>query len=215
MRTKFLEVTSDLAGELDDAGIDEHLNRAYQYAIPADVGGEFSEMLARVVLTAGSDTADLPDTMVGVNAEVGWIKSRVLAPPFDPVEVGVPTHTFVALKTYPDQFEAWHRSPSTLQEQPRVALLYGRQVIVDPIPDINYVIYMPGRGGDADGLTSAGIANNTHALAIVYSAAMEFLADSGDEASRAGVDREYNRYRKRLQVSAVTRPESRLWGRSF
>lgn len=210
MRTRFEEHVSDLSSDLDDAAIDEYLNRAYQYVIPADVGGEFNETTWELQAAAGTDTYDYASHVVAPNGESAWIKSYM-----NGAVLVEDILTFLDIETSHAVFEYADRYGTASQSRPSSALFYGRQVILSPVPDLDYIVNIPSRGGPSAGLTATGIENDIHAMATVTSAASEFLAESEDAEGFTREDGLYQRYLARLHVYAQARPNARRPKRSF
>ena len=210
MRERFTEHVSDLASDLSTSSVDEYLQRAYLYVIPMDVGGEFSEQVWSLFLLTGQDTYEYARYVVSVTTESAWIDQGGETNP----ALSIP-RTFLNVYTNRTVFEIYGNQELASPARPTSVLFYGRELIVSPTPDMNYILKVPIRGGPTVGLTSTGIENNVHAMAVVTAAASEFLIESEDEA---GVNREsalYQSYLKRLHVMAHGRPNKRRRARSY
>jgi hypothetical protein len=63
LRDQFRKHTSSLATDLPDSEVDVYLNRCYQYTIPLDVGGEFTEEIWELTCIVGQATYRYPEPM--------------------------------------------------------------------------------------------------------------------------------------------------------
>jgi hypothetical protein len=211
MRTRFTEHVSDLSNDLADADIDEYLNRAYQYTIPADVGGEFSEGFWKLTTVIGTDTYVYGANIIAQNGEAAWINSYYDAVP----AIQSIAQQFLDVETDRAVFQHSDRTDPPVSGRPTSILFYGREVTLSHTPDLAYVIKVPCRAGPEDPLDSLGIPNDIHAMASVTAAALEFLAEAEDEDGAMREQALYESYRSRLNVYAQARPNSRRRKRSF
>lgn len=210
MRTTFKAHTSGLADSLSDVEVDAYLNRAYRYVIPADLGGEYQETLWQLATTIGQATYDLPANIVAVNQGAAWIDSYDSGA--GTISVGL---RMLDWETDYTAYYFWDRLASSSNGRPDTILAYGRQVILNPAPDLAYTVQIPARGGPTADLGVTGIENDLHALAVVTAAAWEYLGESEDHE---GMNREgglYEKYKGLLQTYAQGRPEERFPARSF
>jgi len=212
MRSKFRERTSGLASDLDDGSVDEYLNRAYQYTVPLDVGGEFGEQLWELECVVGQTEYPQPTPMVGVTTATPWIDEYVdglsQRQPTSQRDIGVDTFAHVFKRRY-------RTSEYDVPGQPTAILVYGKTVTVNRPPDIKYIITIPVRSGPLTALTSDGVAHEIHALAVVTASAQEFLTDSEDQLGASREAEAYKRYERQLHTFAQARPNLRRRKRSF
>jgi hypothetical protein len=217
LRASFMKHTSSLATDLSDADIDEYLNRCYQYTIPLDVGGEFTEEMWELECITGQATYPYPEPMVSASGKEPWIKSYVVTNPLNQVKVDVPIGiTYLSYETDPLVFERKYLSKST-NGRPTAALFYGHEITLSAPPDDTYKVQIPVRSGPILQLDSTGIVHGTHARAIVSGAALEYLSEIQD-ADDPGAMREYRlytHYQQQLQTYALSRPTQRHYTRSF
>jgi hypothetical protein len=201
MRQKFRDRTSSLATDLSDTEVDDYLNRAYQYTVPHDVGGEMSEQVWQLTITPSVSTYDQPDAAVGIKPGPFWIDDQ--------------TTRWIYTETIPSRFEARTSGRDNAAGIPNRALIYGKQVKFDRAPDQSYVVNIPVRGGPTAKLDSSGIAHEIHALAVVTSAAVEFLTEVEDTEGISREDTLYARYTRQLHTYSQTRSNKRTPARSF
>lgn len=211
MNVLFKDYVADTAETLTSTTILDFLDRAYQYTIPSDVGGEMSEQLWELETTAGTASYSYPDTLVAPNAGTAYI-TEYRDTPSTTVSVGPYGVRFV---TDPASFESWFASGAASTGIPDTALFYARTVRFSPAPSLDYNVTIPSRGGPTTGIGVTGIANEVHAQAVVFAAAADYLASQEDTTGYALCLQEYERYKEKLQTYAHARPNSRRSGRSF
>lgn len=205
MRTDFLEVMGGVSDTIDEATIDAYLNRAYQFQIPADIGGELSENVWTLTCVASTRVYDYPEPMMGVKGDA-WISNDGT----DPQQI------FLAVCYDRAQFEDRFADPDpSTTGMPTSVLFYGRQATLNPTPDAAYVITIPIRGGSTTVLADAGIANDLLARGVIHAAARDFSGDTGDEVNEARLSASYERIKDLLMTQAHTRPKARRPARSF
>lgn len=205
MRTDFLETVAQVSDVVDDASIDAYLNRAYQFEIPADIGGEISENVWTLETANGTRVYDYPAPMMGVKGDA-WISN----------DGSDPQQIFLDVCYDRAQFEDMYADPDpSTTGMPTAILFYGRQATLNPTPDAAYTITIPIRGGSTTALAAAGLSNELLARAVVYAAARDFCGDSGDEVTEARLAAAYERLKDLLMTQAHTRPKARRPARSF
>jgi len=216
MRSKFRGRTSGLSSDLTDSEVDAYLNRAYQYVIPNDVGGEYGEGIWELELTALTDTYPYASSVLFPKPGAVYIAGYYPA--------GTPTVlTTLSLSTLDVEtdFSKW-----TLQDRqlpvsatggkPTSVCFYGRKVYLSPTPDLAYVVTIPARMGPVSGLSATdGITDETHAMACVTASTWEFLQEAEDQS---GSDREmaaYEGYRGLMLTTANGKASHRRPIRSY
>lgn len=225
MRTKFAQHTSDLASAVSDEEIDAYLNRAYRFVIPADIGGSFSEGIWTLLTdnaldgAAGRNTYPIPDYVIDPDGKGVFIDAYTdSGSNVQPYSV-----TFLDIETdygtwvYADR-DSVTQGTSVTRGVPESILFNGREVRFSPIPDRTYHVKIPCNMGPQVALgevDDSGIGNDAHAMAVVTSAASEFLAEIGNGEEFSIQSSLYDGYRKILQIHAHSRRDSRDWNRSF
>lgn len=205
MRTDFLEAVAAVSDVVDEGTIDAYLNRAYQFQIPADIGGELSENVWELETTNGTRVYDYPAPMMGVKGDA-WISDDGT----DPQQI------FLDVCYDRAQFEDRFADPDPATTgMPTAVLFYGRQATLNPTPDAAYTITIPIRGGSTTALQPAGLTNQLLERAVVQCAARDFCGDSGDEVTEARLSVSYERVKDLLMTQAHTRPKARRPARSF
>jgi len=217
METKFKERTSGLAASLANASIDAYLNRWYQFNIPAEVGRDMAEGLWSLETTFLGVEYDYPAYVIAPRARSAWIATRKTDFDVDPTIIDLAAKQYLNPETDRTVFEAFHRDyPLSLTGAiPTNILFSDRKVTISPAPDEAYFIQIPCRMGPQAALPATGIANETHALAVVTGAAWEYLMDKEDEAGASREGRAYEYYKERLNVYAYAKPRHRRPARSF
>lgn len=201
MRERFLKRTSALASDFGDGEIDTLLNAAYQFTVPLDVGGEFSEQIWELALEAGTATYAQPATIVAIDRGPPWIEQS-----------GRASH-YLGLYSDPFQFDRYATGASP--GKPSAMLVYGKEVTVTPTPGEAYTVNVPCRGGPVAELTDAGIEHTIHAKAVVADAAIEYLIEQEDADGVARETGAYARYLDQLKTYAHARPRQRMPRRHY
>jgi hypothetical protein len=212
MRDLFRKHTSSLSQDLADVEVDSYLNRAYQYTIPLDVGGEFMEHIWELRCIAGQAAYPYPDPVVAPSNDSPWIDSH-----YDNSNNLIEdSRIFLGVDTNPSVF--WSRYGVQSQGgRPTRILFYGKEATFSYVPEIEYVVSIPSRSGPLLPLDDSGINHGTHAMAVVTASAMDYLSEIED-VNDPGVNREanlYQRYLGQLQTYAQARPNKRRPARSF
>lgn len=205
MRTDFLEAVAGVSDVVEEGTIDAYLNRAYQFQIPADIGGEISETVWELETTADTRVYDYPAPMMGVRGDA-WLSEVA----------GDPQQIFLDVCYDRAQFEDRYADPDPTETgMPTAILFYGRQVTLNPTPDAAYTVSIPIRGGSTTALASGGLSNELLARAVIQLAARDFCGDSGDEVTEARLSASYEKVKDLLMTQAHTRPKARRPARSF
>lgn len=202
MRTRFQGIAAGLADALSGGEIDDYLNRAYQFDIPAGIDGEISESTWTLTTSASTEAYDYPAYVVAPR-EHAWL---------DTTGGSIP----LWVTTDPVIFEDRWVDPAGTEGRPVAVLFYGRQAKLAPVPDAEYTIEIPVRGGPAMALTDGStIANDTHAMCVVHAALAEFFTEVEAGELFATNASALERYASRLQNISLSRPRSRIPRRSF
>ncbi len=214
MRTSFHDHTSSLTSDLTDPQVDDYLNRAYQYTIPLDVGGEFSEQIWEIECVVAQDIYPYPDPMVAPMGLEPWIDEEAKEGNFnDLTSIGI---VYLTYETDPMIFKRKYLSRKA-NGRPTAALFFGKEVKFSAPPDRNFVVAVPVRSGPLEPLSTTGIGHGTHAQAVVSAAAVDYLTEIED-LDDPGVMREtgrYKRFKDQLLTYALARPTERRYTRSF
>lgn len=211
MRTLFRKHVAGLADDDENTEVETYLNRAYRYAIPADIGGELRETLWQLQCTAGTNSYDYDAHIIAPNGESAWIESYGTVGG-STTEVGL---TFLDWETDYTTWKFWDEADTNSQARPSSILLYGRKVYLSPIPDEDYIVNIPARGGPSADLTDTGLTNDLLAQAVITMAAKEFLAEQEDVDGAMREKALYEQHKSHLQVYAQGRPNQRRPARSF
>jgi hypothetical protein len=200
MRDRFLEIVSEMAEAVPGAQIDAYFNRAYQFEIPSLVDGEFSETTWELETTASTETYAYPGYIVAPGNHA-WIS-----------EGSVP----ITVMSNPVIFEHRFYYPSGTEGQPVAVLFYGRTAKIAPVPDAEYTIEIPSRGGPATALTDgSSIDNDAHAMAVIYAAAREFYTEIDDADGAMKADAALAMKIDQLRTISGARVRGRIPARSF
>lgn len=209
MRDEFAENVSDLEAGLDDAKIETYLNRAYQFTIPEEVGGEWSEQIWNLTLSVGVSEFDYATSIVGTYGLRAWIES---------ISVGAgelaSERTYVNIMTDPLRFEQYEYDDGSTG-RPNNVLLYGRKVRLDRTTDFPYILKIPARGGPIFGIQVEGISHATHAKAVIHTAAADFLMQVEDDMGAQRNLAQAEIYLTRMRRIANSSSHERDWVRSF
>jgi hypothetical protein len=218
LRDQFHKHTSSLSSDLSDSDVDVYLNRAYQYTIPLDVGGEFTEAIWELECVIDQAIYLYPEPMVSASGKEPWIDSvRKLNFPEIEITVEPIGITYLSYETDPVVFKRKYLYGNKTSGRPRAALFYGKRLTLASPPDDIYNVSIPVRSGPIRVLDSLGIGHGTHARAIVSASALEYLSEIQD-ADDPGAMREYRlytHYQQQLQTYALARPTQRNYTRSF
>lgn len=197
MRTKFKDQLAGMAASVEDGDIDTLLNRAYQFAIPEVVSGFLTEGEWTITTVAATGSYTMPVTVYSVRKE---------APEIDD------TH-YLGYYTRPERFWRTYKRVSAANARPTGALFYGQTCELRPIPDAVYTVRVQARVYPS-ALTSDGLDNETHALAVVYGAAQEYAEDRSLNVT-AELAAKYQTKLGQLRTRSNNRPHERRVTRSF
>lgn len=189
MRARFQLVLAGLADSEDDASIDERLNGAYQFSVASQLDGDLVEGEWDVETVAGTGEYAYPDTVAQV---------LQIAPMLDSDE-------HLGYSTRPEDFWAAFERTGGPERRPTAALFYGRVMYLRPVPDDAYDVKVFVRT-QPSALSSSGLTNRDHALAVVYTAAGEFALDVEDMDTAKQL---YARADEKIQALRVTSLHSR------
>lgn len=196
MHLKFKERTGNQAESMAPLEIAAFLNGAYQYGIPAEIPGGLTEGEWSVTTEDAVATYDYDDEVYEVRngARIGT--------------------SWLSMYFRKDQFEYDHSSTSS-NSKPYAALFYGRQVTFYPTPNGIYTMIVPARLYPSDVLSSDGLANHNHAMAVVCEAAREFFMDNQDSESAKMQATDLAIYLSRLRGASLGRVRERRARLSF
>lgn len=199
MRSTLRTMLAGLADDAIDVSIDDRLNGAYQYTLPMEIDGELVE--GEWVITTVAGTGEY-----AYDATVAQVMQ--VAPRLDDTY-------WLSYHTRPDVFWQAHDRTGGVQQRPDAALFYGRTAYLRPIPDAAYSVRVFTRKFPS-ALTSDGLVNRDHALAVVYAAAREYAMDVEDDETAMKADARYKDKRDLLQtLSLSTRSQERKRMRTF
>ena len=207
MHAKFLKRTSGLGSLLTQAEINEYLNRFYQYMVPHDVGGDFSDGEWDLTCVPGQAVYPYPAVLVAPTGKGVNIYSVVTGDPLARVY-------WLDVETNAHVWKATDRNYPQSQGIPTSILQAKKNVYLDPIPDRDYIINIPARTGPTTPLgfeeeNQDGIDNEVHAMCVVTGAAVEFLTDNEDHDGAAREADAYASYTSMLRTAAYSKPQHR------
>lgn len=208
MRTLFRDHTSDLSGALSDSEIDALFDRAYQYRIPAEVGGSTSKGTWSLTCVANTGNYAFPDYVFAPTAKGVNIVSTATGG-------NLSTIHWIDAET---RDEVWSRDdrifpPTT--GMPTSVLFYNRMAFFSPAPDLDYIVNIPARMGPSTGVPTTGIGDDNHAMCVVTSAASEFLLRIGNRESAADQSDLFSYFVELMQVKSNAQPHHRRQRVSF
>lgn len=196
MRVRFKRRTSGLGDALSDAEIDVYLDRAYQFTVPVDVGGSYTQGTWALTSVPGQVQYAMPDYVISPSGIGVHILESVTGGSLGRIQ-------WLDVETDSTVWNATDRAvPAGDRAIPTSVLIYGRNVFLDPRPDLDYVVNFPGQLGPSAGLTEDGLGQENYARAVVAAAAVEYL---GDEEDIDGMQREqvsYGDYTYLMRTSA-------------
>jgi hypothetical protein len=196
MREKFSKRAAGLANDLDSAGIDLYLDAAFQYGVAAEVSGSLVEGIWEFDTVASQDYIDYESHVYEVRK--GCRRAGTLISEYRRVEV---------FKNEQDQ--------DASEGAPQAVLFYGRQAIFAPVPDAVYAITVPARLYPEEGLTSAGLENHNHAMAVICEAIVELAEDFSKDPLKQRAEASLAKYLRRLRGPSNSRTKERAGGLSF
>lgn len=208
MRARFQRHTSDLASSLADSEVDEYLNAAYRDRLPAEIGGEFSRGSWNITMTAGTAFYEYPNYVLSVVPRGVHILRSV-------TDGNLSSIHFLDCETEPDVFNVVDRTFPAGSGLPDTVLFNKRIATFDPVPDKDYVANIQARVGPSSDLDTDGIEDTNHAMAVVTSAAIEYLMGIGNREAAADQADMYEMYVDLLQTKAYSTPAHRRAARSF
>jgi len=197
MIQRFKTRLAGTADALSEAECLIYLDEVYQHMIPDEVPGFLTEGDFTVSTVASTQEYDFPDTVHSVRRGA-QIDDEMI-------------------DTYFRASEMWfhHTRTDVSEGLPYSALFYEKKIALFPVPDAVYTLWVPARMYPAAGLTSTGIANDTHAKTVVAGGAREYAADLGyDEiATREGL--RFADGLSSLKCRSASVPRERLARRTF
>lgn len=199
MRELFHKHSSSLSSDFGDGDVDEYLNRAYQGTIPEQVDGEATE---------GYWEIDVTDAQVTEYPYPVWvIGPKLSSPPYN--EGG---DYYYSVETDPTVFNRYKINDAG--GGTGTILFYGRVAEVRN-PQEGVKIIVPAKVGPELPLTDTGLADSNHAMAVITSAATDFLGESDDQVGLMRENNLYKLYLHNMRVRSHSRARSRRWKRSF
>jgi len=198
MRTEFKNQLAGLAESVSDGEIDVLLNRAFQFTIPEEVSGFLTEGEWTITTVAGTGSYAYPSTVYSV---------RKHQPELDDTY-------YLGWYSRPELFWDTYKRVSAANTRPTGALFYGETCELRPIPDAVYTVRVQARVYPAALTDPDGLANETHALAVIYAASFEW-AEVRSLDFRAEIDARYRVKLDKMRTRSNNRSRERKRTRSF
>lgn len=213
MREEFTSRIPDLLADWSDATIDEYLNGAHRFAIPAEVPGHLVDGVWTFETTAARSGYQYRPADVGdVQLRQGAPLAAVFAHQLDGI---VFVDDFqIRVFRHPERFWYYHRPEDTASSRPYTALIHGEALELRPIPDTAYTVRVPGKFYP-DPLTSDGLDYRPRALATACLAAAEAARRYNHPDLAREHEGEAGLYLDQLRSSALGTPRQRVLRRSF
>ena len=189
MQVKFVTRLAGSESDWPEPSINEYLNAAYQYSLAAEIPGSLTDGEWSMTTEDGTAEYDYDD-------EVYEVK-------------GNGRHSTGAIQTYfrKDAFDSDYANPSA-GDKPQAVLLYARTAKFAPVPGDEHVITFPARLFPSI-LTSTGLVNGNHAMAVVCESVRAYAFDFGDDEMAARNATDLSGYLSKIKSQSLARPRER------